>query len=84
MKVTIDSRAKAIYVKLRDGKPARTKEFSPTIFADIDSTGKLLGVEMLRPGSLTIREIARKYNRPILNRIAPDLERIYEKLSGSR
>ena len=83
MKVTIDPKAAAIYVKMRDGKVARTKEFAPEIFADIDSAGHLLGVEMLHPGTLGIKQVARKFHRPLLAKLAPDLDRIYTKLASA-
>ena len=80
--VIVDINAKAIYVKLGDGRVARTKELAPEVFMDLDSSGKPLGIELLNPGILTIRSIARKYNIPALNRIAPDLERIQEKIAA--
>ena len=84
-KITIDSKAKAIYVQIREGKVVRTKEFAEHTFADLDSNGHLLGVELLRPsGVLTIREVAHKLHRPILARIAPELESLYGKLAGAR
>jgi len=83
-KITIDPKAKAIYIKIRDGKVSRTKEFADEIFADLNSDGKLLGVEMLRPGMLEIKKIARRFHNSTLERIAPDLERLYGKLRASR
>ena len=83
-KITIDPKALAIYVKLRDGKVSRTKEFAKEIFADLNSEGKLLGVEILQPGILAIRQVARKFHNSTLARIAPDLEKLYGKLLASR
>ena len=81
-RVTVDIRAGAIYIKLGDGRIARTKEMAPEVFIDLDSSGKPLGVELLNPGILAIREIARKYKLPILNRIAPEIERIQHKVAA--
>ncbi len=83
-KITIDPRALAIYVKLRDGKVARTKEFAKEVFADLNSEGKLIGVEILRPGTLAIRRIARRFHNATLEKIAPDLEKLFDKLVASR
>ncbi len=83
-KITIDPKAKAIYVRLHEGKVARTKEFSEDIFADLDSSGRLLGVEVLRPGRLVIHQVAQRFRRPLLDKIAPELERLYAKLEGAR
>lgn len=82
-KITIDPKARAIYIKIRDGKVSRTREFAEEIFADLDSSGKLLGVEMLKPGILEIKKIARRFHNATLEKIAPDLERLYGKLLAS-
>lgn len=83
-KITIDPKALAIYVKLREGKVSRTKEFAKEVFADINSEGKLIGVEILRPGTLAIRRIAKRFHNATLAKIAPDLEKLYDKLLACR
>lgn len=84
-KITIDPKAKAIYVQIREGKVARTKEFAQETFADLDSSGHLLGVELLQPsGALIIRQVAHKLHHPILAKIAPELERLYGKLAAAQ
>ena len=85
MTITFDSEAKALYVKIKEGKVARTIEFSPETFVDLNSKGHLLGVEMLNPGNLTIqkktrvsaplKEIATKFHQPALNNIFKDFNR---------
>lgn len=40
----------AVYLRIRDGKQAETKEMcNGSAFADYDSRGRLLGVEMIAP-----------------------------------
>jgi uncharacterized protein YuzE len=57
----------AIYIKIRDNKIARSKEIGENGEAviDLNSRGQVVGIEMLEPGFLTVREfnkIARKYD----------------------
>jgi len=84
MTITFDSEAKALYVKVREGKVAKTIEFSPETFVDLDDKGHLIGVEMLNPGNLTIQKtrvlaplqkIATKFHQPALNNIFKDFNR---------
>ena len=85
MTITFDSEAKALYVKIREGKVAKTIEFSPETFVDLDSKGHLLGVEMLNPGKLTIQKkarvlaplkrIATKFHQPALTNVFKDFTR---------
>lgn len=44
-----DSEADALYVRLADGQVARTVEYDHASFADLDSEGTVLGVEVLSP-----------------------------------
>ncbi len=82
MIITFDTVAKAMYVKIVKGKVAKTVEFAPEIFVDLDKNGKLMGIEMLNPGKLSLK----KKNRPnILPRLAnkyhvPELETIPKKV----
>ena len=47
----------AVYFRVRKGKSARTQEFANgNLFADYNSNGDLLGVEMLAPCSIRILE----------------------------
>ncbi len=66
MNIRIDTEAKALYLEFRHDKVARTIEFAPETFVDVDSRGRLLGVELLNPGTLevNIRQIARRYTLP--------------------
>ena len=47
-----DAQANALYLRLRDGAVARTKAFSQSTNVDEDAGGRLLGIEVLSPGSL--------------------------------
>ena len=78
--VLISTSARAIYIKIQEGRVARTKEISEEVFVDVDGSGRPLGVELLNPGSVVIEEISRKYHIPFLRKIAPDIDNIYKKL----
>jgi uncharacterized protein YuzE len=55
-----DDRAKAFYVKIREGKIAQTEPVSDSIFLDLDDGGKLVGMEVILPKDLpqeTVRKI---------------------------
>ncbi len=57
-------RVLAVYFKVREGQVSRTIEVAEdACYADEDSKGNLLGVEMIAPGSLEmhVKRIARKY-----------------------
>lgn len=46
----------AVYVRIADGKVARTVEIEAgSCYADEDAAGNLLGVEMLAPATVTIK-----------------------------
>jgi len=72
LRVSFDKKAGAIYIKISDNEVKKTIEFAPETFVDLDSTGKLVGVEMLRPGKLEIiGRIAKTYNAPMLKEMDP-------------
>ena len=56
----------AVYFRVRDGKVAKTKEYAEgALFADFNSRGRLLGIEMLAPCDISILErIAAKSEQP--------------------
>lgn len=66
-RIGYDPLVKAVYIKLSEGKVAKTIEFAPETFVDLDQKGKLLGVEMINPGKLII---TRKKHPPLLQQIA--------------
>ncbi len=67
--ISFDPLAKAVYIALSQGKVKRTIEFAPESFIDLDSKGNLMGIELLHPGTLILKKIAKKYHRPELKRI---------------
>lgn len=83
-----DPLVKAVYIKINEGRVAKTVEFAPETFVDLDQKGNLLGIEMLNPGRLTIKKkkhssllkkIANKWNAPEvtqLHKVAQDLVKV--------
>ena len=71
MKISYDTLADAVYIELEKREVARTKEFAPEVFLDFDSNGKLIGVELLNPGTLVLRKIAKQFHKPDLARVRP-------------
>ncbi len=49
------NQALAVYLRLREGQVAKTVEVcEDECYADEDANGRLLGIEMLAPGKLTL------------------------------
>lgn len=72
MIVSYDSLAEAVYIKLKpEGKVHETLEFAPETFADLDENGDLIGVELLNPGVLVLKRLAKHFHRPELAKIDP-------------
>ncbi len=72
MIISYDNVAEAVYIKLKpEGRVARTIEFAPETFVDLDRDGDLIGVELLHPGTLVLRRLAKTYRRPELSKINP-------------
>ena len=69
MIVSFDTKAQVFYLKLKDTKVVRTKEFAEEVFLDFDYKGDLVGVEMLNPGTMVLKKIARKFHRLELSHI---------------
>ncbi len=69
MNIRIDTEAKALYLEVRHDRVARTVEFAPEAFVDVDRRGRLLGIELLNPGELYVqlRRIAKRYAVPDLD-----------------
>jgi len=76
MKITIDTQAKAAYLKIKDGTPVLTKEILPEVFVDFDSKKNILGIELISPCTLTLRKVAQKLHLPILNKYKKPLQEI--------
>ncbi len=71
MKISYDTLAKAVYIELEKTRVAKTKEFAPEVFLDFDYKGELIGVELLNPGTLYLRKIAKTFHKPELARVHP-------------
>jgi len=71
MKVSFDPFAKAVYIELEKKKVAKTKEFAPEVFLDFDYKGELIGVELLNPGILYLKKIAKTFHKPELTKVHP-------------
>ena len=67
--ISFDPLAKVMYIALEEGKVKRTIEFAPETFIDLDDKGNLIGIELLNPGTLMLRKLAKKYHRPELGKI---------------
>lgn len=78
MKIEIDTTVHAVYIELKPGKVAKTREFAPELFLDFDSKGTLMGIEMLNPGKISLKQVAEKYRVPELRKVHPkNLEKVY-------
>lgn len=67
MTVTIDTQAKAIYIRFSDNKVKKTIEPFPEVFLDLDYRGRVIGIEMINPGMIEIKEmkrISRRFHVP--------------------
>ncbi len=47
MKLEYDSQADAIYIRLKDSEIATTREVEDNLIIDLDSSGKMVGIELL-------------------------------------
>jgi len=83
MIISIDTLAKALYIEfIPHERVAKTKEIAPEVFCDYDESNRILGIEMLNPGRVSFKKIARKLHRPELEKIHPKiLERAIPVLS---
>ena len=80
MIVSYDNLADAVYIKIKpEAKVHRTVEFAPETFVDLDEDGYLIGIEMLNPGQLILKRIAKKFHRPELSRVRP--QKLHEAIA---
>ena len=84
MNIRIDTEARAVYMEFKPDKVARTVEFAPETFVDLDSKGHLLGIELLNPGTLEIqlRKISKRFNIPDNKHLRVKLREARELLSA--
>ncbi len=72
--ISYDPKADALYVKMREGKVAKTIEYSEDIFVDLNSHNVLIGIELLSPSEVStaeVRKIAQKFHTPSLRPFNP-------------
>jgi len=55
--LTIDKIAEAIYIRFSNNKVQKTIEPVPEIFMDLDYRGKVVGIEMINPGMISVRKM---------------------------
>ena len=64
----------ALYFRWRRGQIAKSIEVSDWAVADFDSKGRLLGLEMLEPGTVTVKDLkslAHKCKEPAVADLRP-------------
>lgn len=71
MKISFDTVTKAVYIALEVKKAARTIEFAPEVFVDLNYKGELIGIELLNPGTLYLKKIAKEFHKPELTKVHP-------------
>ncbi len=47
MKISYDPKADALYIQFQEGKVGKTKKVKEGILIDLDSSGKIFGIEIL-------------------------------------
>jgi uncharacterized protein YuzE len=70
MFIEYDSDQQVVYIKIREGKIAKTIEYKDELFLDLDKRGELLGVEMLNmKDSKYLPEISKKFASPEFQKV---------------
>ena len=84
MNIRIDTEVRAVYMEFKSDKVARTVEFAPETFIDLDSRGHLLGIELLNPGTLEVqlRKIGKRFHIPDNKHLRAKLREARELLSA--
>jgi uncharacterized protein YuzE len=49
MRIEYDKTAKALYIRVRNGKVARTIRLKDALIVDLNKNNEILGIEMLEP-----------------------------------
>ncbi len=73
MKITYDPEADALYIELRDARPADSVDIEEGVTVDLDSAGHIIGLEVLDASKrLTPEELANiHYENLLLTAAAP-------------
>lgn len=73
MFIEYDTEHQTLYLRIREGKVVKTKEYRAEVFVDLDKKGNLLGIELLNLEDCKyIPQIAREYSLPKINRLHPE------------
>jgi uncharacterized protein YuzE len=60
--MTYDQNVDALYIRLTDSPVARTDQIDPGTLVDLDDSGSLVGVEVLRPSRIwPLREVLTRF-----------------------
>jgi len=60
VKISYDQKADALYIKLQDGAPLRTRRVEEGLLVDLDEAGRLVGLEIIgMKGRIPIPELGR-------------------------
>ena len=80
MNIRIDTEARAIYLEFKHERVNRTVEFAPETFVDLNNRGRLLGIELLNPGTLEIslKKVSKRYHIPDNKHIRAELKKARE------
>jgi uncharacterized protein YuzE len=77
VRVTINNERReieAVYFKINWLPIKETVELDSETYIDISKEGKIVGIEMLSPGKVTLeqlKKVAKKYKEPVINEIRP-------------
>jgi uncharacterized protein YuzE len=73
MKLRIDRKADALYLRLDDSKVIESEEIAPGVIVDFDSRNKVVGVEVLDVSGRAFKNKTRKRSSP--STVAPTVVR---------
>ncbi len=82
--ISFDPEAGAMYIQVSPNKVAKTIELENDILVDVDSKGKMRGMEFLNPSKIdiNIQQIIKVFKAPQLDRFKPKkLQKAFETLA---
>jgi uncharacterized protein YuzE len=60
VKISYDQKADALYIKLQDGSPLKTRRVEEGLLVDLDEAGRLVGLEIIgMKGRIPIPELGK-------------------------
>ena len=73
MIVSFDSHSGIVYIQVQPAtKISQTREYDAETVVELDHSGDLVAIEMMKPNKMTLKRIAKKFERWELGRV--DLE----------